>query len=302
MSARAVFCSLSVAFRLRLRFGCATLLAMEAAFSHPQSPLFTGSTAEEVREALLGLTPDLIAELRDDLADALEGSEDGVRRYVCSYRLLTDTLLGEAHRTLPNTTIETGEGRLVLAGRPARALYGVIENASVEAPFTPWANTYDAAEAVALFVTNQVRSLVGARMLMPPAEPLRTCVDDLSAYRFQQRVRRQLNRDDEGPLERLMRVFALSKSELGRLFAVSRQAIDGWLERGVPSDRQDKVATLLALADVLERKLKADRIPGIARRAADAYGGQTMLDFIAADRHRELLGLVRTSFDWSQPA
>ena len=154
-----------------------------------------------------------------------------------------------------------------------------------------------------MFVTDRVRSLIGARPLTPPSEPLRPLVDDVAAERFQRAVRRQLDHsEDENPLERLMRVFRLSKSELGRLFGVSRQAVDGWLQHGVPADRQDKLATLSALADLLERKLKADRIPGLARRPAEAYGGETMLELIAADRHRELLALVRESFAWSQAA
>jgi len=254
---------------------------------------------------LLGLSPGLITELRGSLNDALEGSEDGARRYVCSYRLLTDALLGEAHRALPQAVIDAGDGQLAIAdayGQPARALFGVLQNTSVEAPFTPWVNVCDHAEAVALHATNSLRLLIGAHVLAPPAEPVRPPVDDLAAQRFQRYVRLQLSRNDENPLERLMRVFGLSKSELGRLFRVRRQAVDGWLMRGVPAERQDKLATLLALADLLERKLKSDRVPGIARRPTDAYGGQTMLELIAEDRHRALLGIVRASFDWSQAA
>ena len=33
--------------------------------------------------------------------------------------------------------------------------------------------------------------------------------------------------------------FGLSKTELGRLFGVSRQAVDQWRVRGVPGDRQE---------------------------------------------------------------
>ena len=73
------------------------------------------------------------------------------------------------------------------------------------------------------------------------------------------------------------------------MFGVSRQGAKDWLERGVPADRQNKVATVAAITDLLERKLKADRIPGIARRAADAYDGYTILELIALDRHGELL-------------
>jgi hypothetical protein len=270
-----------------------------------RNPLFEAADAAEVRIALVSSNGDLIAQLRGSLAAAFEGSPEGAREYVRSYRLLADALISEAHRALPDAVVDAGNGSLAIAdanGRPARALFGVLESASAEAPFTTWGNEYDTAEAVALYATNHVRSLVGAHVLTPPAEPLRL-VDDLAAQRFQWCVRRELSEPgSENPLARLMRVFALSKSELGRLFGVSRQAVDGWLAHGVPAERQEKLATLLALADLLERKLKTDRIPGIARRPADAYGGNTMLELIAEDRQSELLGLVRDSFAWSQAA
>ena len=267
------------------------------------SPLFEAAEAEEVRIALVGANGELIAQLRGGLAAAFEGSPEGARQYVRSYRLLAEELIGRAQSALPHAVVAAGNGRLAIAdgnGRPAMALLGVLENGSVEAPFTAWTNEYDAAEAVALYVANRVRSLVGAHVLTPPAEPLRR-FDDLAAQRFQRCVRRELS-EPGNPLARLMWVFKLSKSELGRLFGVSRQAVDGWLAHGVPAEREEKLATLLALADLLERKLKVDRIPGIARRPADAYGGTTMLELIAEDRQRELLGLVRDSFAWSQAA
>jgi hypothetical protein len=270
-----------------------------------RNPLFEAADANEVRIALVASNGELIAQLRGGLAAAFEGSPEGARQYVGSYRLLAEELIGEAHRALPDAVVDAGNGRLAIAdahGRPARALFGVLESASVEAPFTTWANEFDAAEAVALYAANHVRSLVGAHVLAPPAEPLRL-FDDLAAQRFQRCVRRELSEPgNDDPLVRLMRLFKLSKSELGRLFGVSRQAVDGWLAHGVPADREEKLATLLALADLLERKLKTDRIPGIARRPADAYGGKTMLELITEDRQRELLGLVRESFAWSQAA
>jgi hypothetical protein len=125
---------------------------------------------------------------------------------------------------------------------------------------------------------------------------------DRDAALFARRVRNRLAHGCESDLERLMRVFDVSKSELGRLYGVTRQAIDSWLANGVPADRQEKFASMLALADLLERKLKAGRVPGVARRAAAAYGGLTMLEMIAADRHDELLAAVRDSFDWARAA
>jgi hypothetical protein len=269
------------------------------------NPVFEAADANVVRVALVASSGALIAELRGGLVAAFEGSPEGARRYVRSYRLLAEELIAEARRTLPDAVVDSGNGRLAIAdgnGRPARALFGVLEHASVEAPFTTWANEFDPAEAVALHAANHVRALVGALVLTPPAGPLRT-FDDVAAQRFQRCVRRELAEPDgENPLVRLMRLFKLSKSELGRLFGVSRQAVDGWLEHGVPGEREEKLATLLALADLLERKLKTNRIPGIARRPADAYGGRTMLELVSEDRQRELLGLVRESFAWSQAA
>ena len=99
----------------------------------------------------------------------------------------------------------------------------------------------------------------------------------------------------EGPL-------GLNKTEMGRIFGVSRQAIDSWHESGVPGARQEKAAAAAAVADLLSRQLKPERIPGIARRPAKAYGGLSMIEMLEQDRHLELLAIVRASFDWSNTA
>ncbi len=96
--------------------------------------------------------------------------------------------------------------------------------------------------------------------------------------------------------------LGLNKTETGRMFGVSRQAVDSWHESGVPGARQEKAAAVAAVADLLARRLKPERIPGIARRPADAYGGLSMLEMIVEDRHLELLAIVRASFDWSNTA
>jgi len=100
-------------------------------------------------------------------------------------------------------------------------------------------------------------------------------------------------------LDEIQASFGLSKTELARLFGVSRQAVDQWRVRGVPGDRQEKAATVAATADLLLHQLKSERLPGIARRPAPAYGGMTMLEMIERDRHGELLERVRGAFDWS---
>ena len=105
---------------------------------------------------------------------------------------------------------------------------------------------------------------------------------------------------DHSPLDRIMDLFALSKTELGSLFGVSGGTIERWQASRVPSDRLAKLGDILALADLLERKLEPDRIAATVRRPADGYGGRSMLDLIAADEHAWLLADVRSTFDWSQ--
>lgn len=100
-------------------------------------------------------------------------------------------------------------------------------------------------------------------------------------------------------LDEIQDTFALSTTELASLFGVRRQAVEQWRERGIPSSRQERAAATAAAGDLLARRLKAERIPGIARRPADAYGGLTMLEMIAAGRHLELLDEIRASFDWA---
>jgi transcriptional regulator with XRE-family HTH domain len=274
----------------------------------PASPLFARNP-ERVRRALRELDGgELLPALGAQLALALRGSDDATRKYVRCYHVLTLRVLDEAHRARPDVVVRMADGQLALIdikGSPRRAPVEALETASAEAPFGPWAARFPLEEAVALDLASRVAQLIGLRALdLAPADRgLGEAVDDLTARRFLRRVRYHLNHpDEEHPLRRLMDAFELSQTELASLFGVRRQAVDQWLKRGVPSARQEKVQTLVAICDLLERKLKPGRLAGVARRPADAYGGRTMFELIAADRHRELLELVRESFDWASAA
>jgi hypothetical protein len=272
------------------------------------SPLFAADP-ERVRGALNRLEGGmLLPSLLTQLQRALEGSDDAAREYVHSFRVLTCLVLDEAHRMRPDIVIRADEGELAILdvnGAARTTPIEALQTASAEAPFGPWTGHFPLQEAVGLDLTSRVRQLIGLRGLEPSSKDGRpaVAVDDLAARRFLRRVRFHLNDPDgEDPLRRLMVAFGLSKTELGALFGVRRQAIDQWLERGVPAERQEKLQTLLAIVDLLERKLKSSRLPGVSRRNADAYGGKTMLELITANRHAELLAQVRESFDWSSAA
>ncbi len=274
------------------------------------SPLLAGNV-QRVRRALRELDGgELLTALGIQLERALEGSAEATREYVRCYHLLMLRVLDEAQRARPDVVVRAADGHLALMdvkGTPRRAPVEALETAAAEAPFGPWTTRFPLEEAVALDLASRVRQLLGLRAVeLAPADPGVgdvVDIDDLTARRFLRRVRFHLNHpDEEHPLRRVTDAFGLSKTELGSLFGVRRQAVDQWLERGVPSERQDKVQTLVAICDLLERKLKPGRLAGVARRPADAYGGKTMLELITADRHRELLELVRDSFDWASAA
>jgi hypothetical protein len=281
---------------------------MDMAPAKTASPLFARNP-ERVRRALRELDGgELLPALGAQLERALEGSDEATREYVRSYHVLTLRVLDEAQRARPDVVVRTADGHLALIdvkGTPRRAPVEALETASAEAPFGPWTARFPLEEAVALDLASRVRQLIGLRALdLAPAETgLAEVADDLTALHFLRRVRFHLNHpDEEQPLRRVMDAFELSKTELASLFGVRRQAVDQWLERGIPAERQEKMQTLVAICDLLERKLKPGRLAGVARRPADAYGGKTMLELIAADRHRELLEFVRDSFDWASAA
>lgn len=98
-------------------------------------------------------------------------------------------------------------------------------------------------------------------------------------------------------LQRVLDAWGLSKAEAGRLFGVSRQAVDKWSERGVPAQRRVAVADLEAVTDLLVRYLKRDRVPAVVRRPADRLAGQSMLDLARAGRTDDLLSYTREMFD-----
>src|SRR4051794_41785410 len=85
-------------------------------------------------------------------------------------------------------------------------------------------------------------------------------------------------------LDPIAETLELTETELGRLFGVSRQAVGQWRERGVPSNRMATVTTVAAICDLLGHQLKGERIPGIARRPADAYGGPPVVGMIQPGR------------------
>ena len=103
-------------------------------------------------------------------------------------------------------------------------------------------------------------------------------------------------------LARSLRVLDISMSEAGRLFGVSRSAVEQWLVRGVPRARLARAANLARIADILERNLKPERIAAVVREPARAYGTKSILDLVREGRDEEARAALERAFDWSRTA
>jgi len=68
------------------------------------------------------------------------------------------------------------------------------------------------------------------------------------------------------------------------------------------ADRQARTATLLAIVDLLNQYLQADRISAVVRRPAEAYGDRSLLEMCVAGDEREALRTIRGSFDFGGTA
>src|SRR5690606_26057487 len=97
----------------------------------------------------------------------------------------------------------------------------------------------------------------------------------------------------------IMRIWNLSRTELGRMLGVSRQALSKWIDSGVPVDRVAQVADLASITDLLTHYVKRDRIPAVVRRAAPNLGNASLVDLVAEGRTVEAVELTRLMFTFA---
>lgn len=220
------------------------------------------------------LDTELATEVLGWLPEALAGNERATRRYTRAWRALVRTLV--ADHAVPDSAVD------------------VLEHLAITAPFDP-AGPLRALVSVASGIIPNMEPVTVPRG--PRTAPLRT----LDYQRFARVVLAELAGAGSG-LERFFDAWQLTITDVARLFGVRRQAVQQWLDEGVPAARRPKLLAITETADLLERNLLPERIPGVVRAPGDAYAGASMLEMIAADRHEELLESVRRSFDWAWSA
>lgn len=223
--------------------------------------------------AAMELPGDLVRDMERALPRALRGEAAAARRYAKAWRGLV---------------------RALLASHAAGAAAAdVLDHVALTAPFHPEGPIHALLSAASGIIGGMRPSAVSSSPAPLPAP--------LDYERFALAVLHELS----GPgseLARLMAGWQLSVSDVARLFGVTRQAVQQWLDDGVPAARQPKLLQILRIADLLERNLQALRVPAVVRSAAGAYADRSMLQMIADDRHDVLLGSIERSFDWASTA
>lgn len=99
------------------------------------------------------------------------------------------------------------------------------------------------------------------------------------------------------PLERLLALWDISAAEAGRIMGVSRQALSKWRTKGVPAERMDKLSDLAVATDILDRRVRRERIPAVVRRPVPALEGRSLLELALEGKSGEVLAEVRRTFD-----
>jgi DNA-binding Xre family transcriptional regulator len=92
-----------------------------------------------------------------------------------------------------------------------------------------------------------------------------------------------------GTLTRVMAALDMNQTDVSRVFAVSRQAVQKWLAVGeVPTAQRVRLADLEALCDLTAHYVKPDRLPAVVRRPTRHLDDRSLLDALPDDPERVL--------------
>lgn len=113
------------------------------------------------------------------------------------------------------------------------------------------------------------------------------------------RLDHQLN---ASPLQRTVRLWDISATQLGQMFGISRQAAAKWLADGAPASRRDQVAVLGQATDLLDQWVKRERIPAVVRRPVEVLAGRSRLEVALAGEFEVLRDELYDTFDLTRIA
>jgi hypothetical protein len=265
----------------------------------------SADTADECAELLSDVSGRFDV-FREAMPHALRGEWPAVTVLVSHWHSLIGDIAESAADGLPKLVQKFNDGLGImtaghrLSPEPIRYLDHLIG----DVPFSPLIERFGRDVGVGVVAIDAFRMLLpGCPQLdlgTSPGWP--DLPEGIDSPRFRRLVDLAI-RSMQPPLVRVKDLFGLTNTEVAALFGVKRQAVDQWEQTGeVPSTRREKLANVLSVGELLERKLSAGRLPLVARRSADVYGGISMLDMVASDRDAELRDLTERAFDWSGAA
>lgn len=240
------------------------------------------------------------------MPNALRGEWGAVTVLVTSWHGLVSDVLETAFAAMPDLVrrLDDHFGILTASNVVSPDPVHYLDHLIGEAPFSPLLACFGEEVGIGVVAIHALRDLLPGRrpLQLETSCGWRDLPEGADRVRYQRLVDMAL-RSLEPPLVRVRELFNLTNAELGELFGVKRQAVDQWEQTGdVPSARSQKLLDLLAVGELLNRKLKPGRLPLVARKRAADYGGNTMLDMVRADRSAELRALTERAFDWSVTA
>jgi len=136
-----------------------------------------------------------------------------------------------------------------------------------------------------------IRARVTRRLKPLANDPMRWIVAHEQAFK------RRGARD----LRDVMQIFSLSSTDTGRLLGVTRQAVDQFVQKGVPVNRLADVGQIAQAARMLDGLFRSERIPQIVREPVPGLDGRTVLD-IAQTEPQRIIELIEATRSYIPPA
>jgi DNA-binding transcriptional regulator YdaS (Cro superfamily) len=247
--------------------------------------LFRLDLSEASRRVCADVLPDLAAALDRVMPLVAHGDRMAVRRYIA--------YVDEAAMALTELPA-TDPGELP----PSILVYSMLRQ---DAAGLRWVAPSADGIGILTVLVDRMRGFAGG---LPQVCGQATRDVDVHHFRwFVKQVAESIHeRERASPLRRAMDTFDLTSSDMAQLMGVTRQAVDKWLLAGPPPERAPKIAAIAEMGDILRHRLREGLPVAVVRRPADAYGGRTMLEVIAADEHDWLLQSVKDSFDFRRVA
>jgi hypothetical protein len=99
-------------------------------------------------------------------------------------------------------------------------------------------------------------------------------------------------------LARSALILGLDKVETGFLFGITRQGVDRWHKRDIPTDRVADVESVAEIASALHARFTPERIHQIVRQPLPGLSGRNILDAIRAGSFASILNMLNRAFSY----